>query len=338
MNRSNDFALAYLAAHAEAGMTRINLSQVLNRIGEDPGYLFGEEFVNLAGQCPVHAGTRQEDYDKVVVNATLAVLYDDLRAHITAGLPLDPDGRLILLTPPESPHGLTPDDREALAAADPEVLCGFLRDCSCTLLDALIRAWAVKVMAEEERCRSEGKEITTMAAASFMLGNRLETSELYVPSGYNLLSITKTGSHTALHVCWNLLESAPMLLPGRTAAEYVEILRRSVKHVLPLSMGSLGMLVQYMEATGIEAEDHQAIHVLPFGQTAFVYDADLDGGSIRLNLDAIRPEAKPGEHYYTGCPAFYVTGLIKLYLEIALAVATEYNVFDRLQTRKPAAP
>lgn len=335
MTRSNDFALAYNAAHEEAGLTRVNVTQVMHRIAADPGYLLGEEFGQLAGQCPVHHGTRPEDYDKVVVNTTLTVLYEDLRTHVLNGLPLTADGGLALLTPPESPHGLDPNDHEALAAVSAETLCSFLRDCSCTLLDALIRAWAVKVMAEEERCRAEG-EITPMAAASFALDQRLSTSELYVPSGYNLLSITKTGSHTALHVCWNLLEASVMLAPGKSAAEYTELIRRSLKHVVPLSMGSLGMLVQYMEATGIEAEDHQAIHVLPFTQTAFLYDNTEDGGVIRLNPDFIKPTAKEGEHYYTGCPGFYATNMIKMYMEIALMIAVDYGVFDRLQERRPA--
>lgn len=334
MARSNDFALAFNAAHEEAGMIRIAVQQLLHKIAADPGFLFGEEFGSqLGGGCPIHADTRQEDFDKVVVNTTLSVLYEDLRSHIIAGLPLTPEGGLIMPPPPDSPHGLDPADFETLKTVPAETLCAFLRDCSCHLLDALIRTWAIKVMAEEERCRTDGGEITTMAAASFVLGNRLDTSDLYMPSGYNLLSITRTGSHTALHICWNLLESAPLLAPGLSPEEYGDLVRRSLKHVLPLSMGSLGMLVHYMETTGIEAEDHQAIHVLPVHQTAFVYDPTLDGGSIHLNPESIAPVAKPGERYYTGCPAFYTTGMIKLYMEIVLAVASEYGVFERLQGR-----
>lgn len=332
MARSNDFALAYLAAHEQAGMRRINITQILQKVAADSSYLFDPEFGRLGGQCPVHPGTRQEDFDKVVVNTALALLYEDLRSDLISGLPLREDGSLILPAPVDSPHGLHPDDPEGLAAATPAALSNFLRDASCNLLDALIRRWAVKVMAEEERSRTSG-EITPMAAASFVLGERLDISELYAPSGYNLLSITKTGSHTALHVCWNLLEAAPLLVPGLSDEAYTDLVTRSLKHVVPLSMGSLGMLVHYMELTRTEADDHLAVHILPTDQTGFVYDAELDGGTICLAPEHIHPSSKPGEHYYTGCPAFYTTGLIKLYMEIALTIALQYKVFERMQGR-----
>ncbi|WP_029007174.1 hypothetical protein [Azospirillum halopraeferens] len=339
MTRPNDFAQAYLAAHAEAGLTRISVAHILHRIAAEPGYLFDPEFSRLAGQCPVRHDTRQEDPEKVVVNTTLAVLYDSLRRFIVGRLPLDAEGRLRLPPPPESPYGVHPDDTAALAGLSAEDLCAFLRDCTCHLLDALITRWAAGVLAEEESCRQAGDGITAGAAASFVLARMLETSALYTKSGYDLLSITKTGSHTALHVCWSLAEAAPLLLPGRDAAFYDALVRRSLKQVLPLSMGSLGMLVRYMEGSAIEAADHQATHVLPLHQGAFVLN---DGGGepfIRLSTAPIVPTAKPGEQHYTGCPAFYVTGMIELYMEIVLAAAAAYGVWDRLQDRTaPAAP
>ncbi|WP_207462453.1 hypothetical protein [Azospirillum sp. SYSU D00513] len=336
MARQNDFALTFLAAHEEAGMTRINLATLLHRIAESPDYLFGEELKSLGGHCPVHADTRREDYEKVTVNTLLALLYGSLREHVIARLPLDADGRLQLPNPPDSPHGLDVADADGLAAAEPERLVGFLRDSSCHLLDALIKGWVIKVMAEEERCRTVG-EITETAAASFVLANALDSSLLYAPSGYDLLSITKTGSHTAMHVCWNLAEAAPLLRPGLTTAEYDDLVRRSLKQILPLAMGSLGMLVQYMEAGGIEAEDHQAIHPLPLNQTAFVYDGSQPGGLVVLDPALIAPTANPGERHFTGCPAFYANGTINLYMEIVLTVAAQYDVYRRVQARQAAA-
>ncbi|MBP2227614.1 hypothetical protein J2847_000894 [Azospirillum agricola] len=330
MARANNFALAYLAAHEEAGMTRINLAPLLHRIAEDPNCLFGEELQALGGHCPVHADTRKEDYEKVVINTLLAMLYGDLRDHIVARMPLDDDGHVILPNPPDSPHGLDVTDPAALDAADPDRLVGFLRDSICHLLDAIIKEWAIKVMVEEDRCRAEGT-ISEMAAASYLLAQALESSVLHSPSGYDMVSITKTGSHTALHVCWNLLESAPLLRPGLSAADYEDLARRSLKQILPLAMGSLGMLCQFMAAGRIEADDHQAIHPLDPDQSAFVYDEDQN--VILLNPDLIEPTAMAGERHYTGCPAFYANGLINLYMEIVLALGARYGIYRRLQGR-----
>ncbi|MBP2300988.1 hypothetical protein [Azospirillum picis] len=328
MARTNDFALAYAAAHEEAGMTRINLAPILHRIGEDPNYLFGEELLALAGHCPAHGDTRKEDFEKVAINALLGHLYTDLREHIVARMPLDESGRLVLATPPDSPHGLDIGDAAGLAAADPDRMVGFLRDAVCHLLDAIIKEWAIKLMVEEDRCRSEGT-ITPNAASVFVLARELQKSVLHGPSGYDMLSITKTGSHTALHVCWNLVEAAPMLRPGLEDAAYDDLARRSLKQVLPLAMGSLGMLCQFMAAGRIEADDHQAIHPLRSDQSAFLYDGDKD--LIVLNADLIEPTAMAGERHYTGCPAFYANGLINLYMEIVLALAAQYGIYGRLQ-------
>ena len=330
MARTNDFALTYASAHEEAGMTRINLAPILHRIAEDPNYLFAEELQALAGHCPAHADTRKEDYEKVAINTLLAFLYEDLRSHITNRMPLDAEGHLLLCNPPDSPHGLDIADTAGLDAAPAETLIGFLRDSVCHLLDAIIKDWAIKVTLEEERCRAEGA-ITPLAAAGFVLANTLEASVLHAPSGYDMLSITKTGSHTALHVCWNLCEAAPMLKPGLSAEAYDDLARRSLKQVLPLAMGSLGMLCQFMAAGHIEADDHQAIHPLPRHQTAFVYDAEAPGGMIVLNSDLIEPTAQPGERHYTGCPAFYANGLINLYMEIVLSVAARYRIYERVE-------
>lgn len=329
MARSNDFALTYLAAHEDAGMTRINLAPILHRIEEDPNYLFSDELQSLAGHCPAHADTRKEDHEKVAINTLLAFLYNDLREHITKRMPLDADGYLVMPNPPDSPHGLDFGDPAGLETAPVETLIGFLRDSICHLLDAIIKDWAVKVVMEEERCRTEGA-ITPLAAASFVLGRTLAAAALHAPSGYDMLSITKTGSHTALHVCWNLCESAPMLKPGLTADEYDDLARRSLKQVLPLAMGSLGMLCQFMGAGAIEADDHQAIHPLPRHQTAFEYDEDAPGGLIVLNADLVQPTAQVGERHFTGCPAFYANGLINLYMELVLSVAHRFGIYERI--------
>lgn len=333
MARINDFALAYNAAHEQAGLTRISVSHILKKIEEDPNYLFGEDFGKLGGHCPIHHDTRSEDYDKVVVNTTLALLYPSLVQHMAARMPLAEDGRLLVPAAPQSPYGLDPNNEPAMDAARPEIICAALRDCMCHLLDALIREWAIGVFAEEERCRQEG-EITDAAAASFLLEQRLTTCELYAPSDYNLLSITCTGSHTALHVCWSLIESAPLLAPGKTDAEYDALLRRSGRHMAALATGSLGMLVQYLGAANIEADDHQATHVLPTDQKAFFLDYEADPeGVILLSTAPIKPSAQPGEHYYTGCPAVYTQGMIKFYMELCLVVADQYDVYKRLQRR-----
>lgn len=343
--RSNDFAQTFNTAHGEAGLGRVSIAHILQRIQSDPNFLFSDDFRKGAGQCPFHAGKSegatdgaapipqapipQDDADKVAVNSLLALLFNRLRDHIAAKLPFDADGRPMLPIPPRSPHGLDPADRAAMAAAEPDVFCSVLRDATCHLLDGLITGWAVDLVQEEEYFRSQGSgEISLEAAATFVLRTVLEHSPLYQRAGYDMLSITKTGSHTAIHICWAMVEAAPLLVPGRDAAFYDDLVHRSLKQIVPLSMASLGMLVHYMEESGIEPADGLAVHRLPKNQTAFVLDAN---GLIRLNADPIVTFAKPGERYYTGCPAFYTTNLIKLYLDIVAGLALDYGVYDRLQ-------
>ena len=338
--RSNDFAQTFNTAHGEAGLGRVSIAHILQRVQTDPNFLFSQEFRQGAGQCPFHAGKTdgvaegapsipQDDADKVAVNSLLALLFNRLRDHIAGKLPFDADGRPMLPIPPRSPHGLDPADRAAMAAAAPDVFCSVLRDATCHLLDGLITGWAVDLVREEEYFRSQGSgEISLEAAATFVLRTVLEHSPLYQRAGYDMLSITKTGSHTAIHICWAMVEAAPLLVPGQDAAFYDDLVHRSLKQIVPLSMSSLGMLVHYMEESGIEPPDGLAVHRLPKDQRAFILDAN---GLIRLNADPIVTFAKPGERYYTGCPAFYTTNLIKLYLDIVAGLALDYSVYDRLQ-------
>jgi hypothetical protein len=352
-SRSNDFAQTFNAAHGEVGLSRVSVAHVLQRIQSDPSYLFGEELKRGAGQCPFHSGATaeeltsedkappeltegeaapglpQDDADKIVVNTLLAFLFNRLRDHIAMKMPFDEAGMLMLPIPPRSPHGLNPAHRNAMAAAPPDVFCSVLRDATCHLLDALITGWVSELLHEEEHYRALGSgEISIDAAATFVLRMTLDDSPLYQRAGYDMLSITKTGSHTAIHICWALVEAAPLLVPGKDNAFYDDLIRRSLKQIVPLSMASLGMLVHYMEKSGIEPHDGLAVHRLPKEQTAFVLD---ESGLIRLNADPITTFAKPGERYYTGCPAFYTTGLIKLYLDIVAGLAMDYNAYQRLQ-------
>lgn len=336
MSRSNDFAQAFAKAHAEAGLTRVSVAHILQTIQSNPSFLFSEELRRGGGQCPVHrdAGpspNATDDDDKITVNTLLAFLFERLRDHIARNLPLDDAGRVMLPIPPRSPHGLDPADRDAMGAAPLEVMASVLRDATCHLLDGLIGGWAADLLSEEEHYRSLGSgEISADAAATFVLRTVLEDSALYQRAGYDMLSITRTGSHTAIHICWALVESAPLLKPGLDPAAYDDLVRRSLKQVVPLSMASLGMLVHYMESSGIEPHDGLAIHLLPKDQTAFVLD---EAGLIGLNAAPIVPFAKAGEERYTGCPAFYTPGFIKLYLDIVASLALDYGVYDRLGNR-----
>ncbi|WP_042694536.1 hypothetical protein, partial [Azospirillum sp. B506] len=250
--RSNDFAQTFNTAHGEAGLGRVSIAHILQRIQSDPNFLFTQEFRQGAGQCPFHAGSStevavdgaaipqapipQDDADKVAVNSLLALLFNRLRDHIAEKLPFDAEGRPMLPIPPRSPHGLDPADRAAMAAAPPDVFCSVLRDATCHLLDGLITGWAVDLVREEEYFRSQGSgAISLEAAATFVLRTVLEHSPLYQRAGYDMLSITKTGSHTAIHICWAMVEAAPLLVPGRDAAFYDDLVHRSLKQIVPLS-------------------------------------------------------------------------------------------------------
>ncbi len=331
MSRSNDFASAFAKAHADAGLERVSVAHILQTIQKDPSFLFSQELRQGGGQCPMHAAPNADDADKVTVNTLLAYLFEPLRDHVAARLPLDERGQVMLPIPPRSPHGIHPADRAAMAAAPLDVMASVLRDATCHLLDGLITVWAADLLSEEEHYRAQGSgEISSSAAATFILRTTLEDSALYQRAGYDMLSITKTGSHTAIHICWAMVEAAPLLKPGLEAADYDDLVRRSLKQVVPLSMASLGMLVHYMEASGIEPHDGLAIHLLPKDQTAFVLD---EAGLICLNPEPITRFAKQEERHYTGCPAFYTPGFIKLYLDIVASIAMDYGVYDRLRDR-----
>lgn len=331
MSRSNDFATAFLKAHADAGLSRVSVAHILQTIHDDPSYLFSEELRRGGGRCPAHEPIHPDDADKVTVNTLLAYLFEQLRDHIARKLPLDEQDRVMLPIPPRSPHGINPADRAAMGAAPIDVMASVLRDATCHLMDGLITGWAIDLLTEEERCRLQGGgEITAIAAATYILRTVLSDSALYQRAGYDMVSITQTGSHTAIHICWAMVEAAPLLVPGRDATFYNDLVQRSLKQIVPLSMASLGMLVHYMEGSGIEPHDGLAIHLLPKDQTAFQLD---ENGLIALNPDPIKRFAKPGERHYTGCPAFYTPNLIKLYLDIVAAIAVDYNVYDRLAER-----
>lgn len=334
--RSNDFAQTFAAAHGEVGLTRVSVAHILQKIQADPGYLFSAELRGGGGQCPFHQGTDgaaagppADDADKIAVNTLLALLFERLRDHIVLKLPLNEAGHSLLPIPPRSPHGIDPADRAAMAAAPVDVFCSVLRDATCHLLDGLIGGWVLGLEEEEEHFRALGSgEISRDAAANFMLRTVLDESPLYQRAGYDILSITRTGSHTAIHICWALVEASVLLKPGLETDAYDDLVRRSLKQIVPLSMASLGMLVHYMEESGIEPHDGLAVHRLPKEQTAFELD---ETGLIRLASAPITKFAKPGEQFYTGCPAFYTANLIKLYLDIVAGLALDYGVYDRLQ-------
>ncbi len=331
MSRSNEFAQVFANAHTEAGLQRVSIAHILQKVQSDPSFIFSEELRTGAGLCPMRRKTDADDADKVTVNTLLAYLFERLRDHIAKALPLDEARRVMLPIPPRSPHGLDPADRAAMATASSEALAEVLRDSTCHLLDGLITGWAAELLAEEEFYRAQGSgEISSYAAATFVLRNVLEDSAMYQRAGYDMLSITKTGSHTAIHICWALVEAAPLLVPGKDPAFYDDLVRRSLKQIVPLSMASLGMLVHYMEGSGIEPHDGLAIHLLPKNQTAFQLD---ENGLICLNPEPIQVFAKRDEQRYTGCPAFYTPNLIKLYLDIVASLAMDYGIYDRLQGR-----
>lgn len=337
--KPNEFALAFTRAHEEVGLSRIQVAQILRQLNDNPGYLFSPELRHGAGQCPVGAhglsSLGEEDADRITVNSLLAYLFNILRDHIArqwfpdSSVTHDRAPSPIIPRAPRSPHDIDPGDAAAMAAAPASIVSAVLRDASCHVLDGLIGQWAVALITEEERCRLSGdaEGITTEAAATFVLRTTLEGSSLYQRAGYDLLSITKTGSHTAVHICWSLVEAAPMLRPDLGPVELDALVRASLKRIIPLSMASLGMLVHYMESAGIEPHDGLAIHPLLPDQKAFVLEKD---GLIGLACDPITSFAKPDEGHYTGCPAFYTPGLMKLYLDIVAGLARDHGLYAKL--------
>ena len=123
MSRSNEFAQAFANAHTEAGLQRVSIAHILQKVQSDPSFIFSEELRTGAGLCPMRRKTDADDADKVTVNTLLAYLFERLRDHIAKALPLDEARRVMLPIPPRSPHGLDPADRAAMAAASATSRC-----------------------------------------------------------------------------------------------------------------------------------------------------------------------------------------------------------------------
>ncbi|HYE00334.1 MAG TPA: hypothetical protein VEH84_13200 [Alphaproteobacteria bacterium] len=316
------FNKRYVDAHAEAGLARVPLAPLLRRLREDPGLLDPATPFDLGRLGVDLTGLSQRNREELHVNLLLALLFEDLADYVRPRLLEHPKSFT------EGPfEGRMPRRGRFGAEELRQAYLADLRDASLAMVNSFIGYWQRGLAQQDFILNAARQPPNLLTAAWRQLYALMDGSEYYRKAGYDITTIAVTGSNTALHICWSLVEVAPLLAPGSDAAGYEALVRRSRKEVLPLAIGSLGMLVTYMEASGLHPPSSLAVHPMPADQTAFRLESEAGGPVMRLQGAAVEPFRREGDGAYTGCPAFYVPGFIESYLDWVIAIAAHYGVY-----------
>jgi hypothetical protein len=318
----HSFARRYKDAHAAAGVTRIAMAPHLDRLltGRDDPLQVAQEWLG-GGDGRLTNANR----DRLTGNFLLSGLFFDLLPLLDRRMT---DARQRL----EGPFAPLPDD---LCERDRLLL---LRSASCVTLNEVLDAWAADIalnpsLAPRSRC-----PVSRLFGAARRFFSR---SDLYKRAGHDPVSLAKTGSNTAIHVCWSMIEAALSFDLAMPAAEWRGVVWRSRKEAITLASGSLGMIVRFLEASHLHPDQDSAVNPTS-DQHAFRLDQGADGLRMRLDPQFIQPFSTGNDRLYTGCPAFNVGGMIERYLEWSLEIAlhhrlqAEAGTHARLRQASPA--
>ncbi|MBF0372976.1 MAG: hypothetical protein HQL39_06100 [Alphaproteobacteria bacterium] len=321
-DQSCPFAQHYKQAHDEAGLIRFSLKPALRGLAADPDPLYSEALFSLEALGFDMSELTPHNRDRLIGNTLLSFLFRDYHRYAKENFPLLKTFKA----------GLFADEARAPGpyASNRDMVSYFhhVRDANCNAMNSIVKAWLADIDRKIMRVMDSGEEVSPTIAAYVQANRFLRHSELYKGAKHSLQSICLTGSNTALHLCWCLVEGAIFLTSYPTVEDYLALVRRSRKELLPLASGSLGMVVTYLDASGLHPHDGVASNPPGPDTHALKLQKDANGDDImRLDPGPIRPFMNPGDPYYTGCPAFYVGGMIETYLEIVCDVALHYNVF-----------
>ncbi|HYC02298.1 MAG TPA: hypothetical protein VED40_03345 [Azospirillaceae bacterium] len=309
---ASSFARRYRGAHQQAGMRRLAASGLLAHLAENGLDGLAERLRDEQHDLS------QENVDRVLGNLALAYLFRDLKPRLEQRMA---EARAL---------GIGPFAPPPAWMSGPARL-NWLREQSCLTLNAVLQGWAPALAA------------STAPACPFARAARgakalFAGSALYQRADHDLLSIATTGSNTALHVCFSLVEAAGHLGLRLPAEEWRGVLWRSRKEITALASGSLGMIVTYLTAS----------HLHPHGDTATspthredcAFRLKGEGETLRLTLEhtQVTPFSTGHDKVYTGCPAFHVTGLIETYLTWVLDVAVAQGLHGVEEAPRAATP
>jgi hypothetical protein len=308
----NSFAQLYRQAHQKVGMNRLGVAAILDWLTQRGGDADGLDAV-------LHDGTPMtpDNRDRVKGNLFLSFLFHDLRGRLDAQMRLCRAQGLGPFQP--MPYGLSQAQK-----------LNWLRSQSCIALNQVLEDWAAAVqMRPLSAC-----PFARMArfAKSFFKG-----SSLYRRAEHDMVSISKTGSNTALHMCFSLVEAALRLQLEEEGQAWRAVLWRSRKELKTLASGSLGMIVTFLHASQLEPEGESAVNPTAGETCAFYLDEGPDGARLRLDPGPIRPFSTGHDRVYTGCPAFHVAGMIEMYLEWVLDIALAHGLDTNPEGRPATA-
>lgn len=311
------FAKFYQNAHADAGLKRVSLTSLVRKLIRFPQALRRDGLFSLSWLGYDDSGMSRENADRVAGNVLISYLLSDYMGELKQVLDQSrADGSGL--------YGLNIRPSGPLAPAAQESLFEAMRTASCDDFNLLVTQWAEKRRAEYLVSMKWEEEPTPQSLVAQQAARFFGETELYRSADHNFVSLLHSGNCTALHMCWALVEAAAYEARFTSVDEYCDLVRRSRKSLLPLAAGSLGMVVTYLEESGLHPHDGRAVHPTHHGQRAFV----LQDGLLQLREEFIKPFVHGDNVYYTGCPAFYVTGLIETYLESVLDLAVHYRAFE----------
>ncbi|MFV3076733.1 hypothetical protein [Niveispirillum fermenti] len=295
------FAQLYRLAHAKAGLARLGVSNLLDWLTRRGGDAAGLDLLLEDGR-PLTPDNR----DRVKGNIFLSFLFHDLRHRLLVRMDqarIKKDGPFAPLPP-----GLSQDQK-----------LNWLRSQCCLTLNLVLDEWAAE-MADRP---VSGCPFARMArfAQGFFKG-----SALYARAGHDMVSISKTGSNTALHMCFSLVEASLHLGVDLPVADWRDAMWRSRKELKTLAAGSLGMIVTFLHASRLEPEGESAVNPTTGEACAFRVEQGVDGLRLRLDSRPITPFTTGHDRLYTGCPAFHVGGMIEMYLDWVLDLAAHHGL------------
>jgi hypothetical protein len=295
------FAQLYRQAHGKAGLSRLGVGAILDWLMRRGGDAQGIDTL-LDDGLPLTSDNR----DRVKGNLFLSYLFHDLRdklhIHMEAARAAG-DGPFAPL-----PKGLTQQQK-----------LNWLRAQACISLNLVLDEWAADLAAKP----TPACPFARMArfAQGFFKG-----SALYARADHDMVSISKTGSNTALHMCFSLVEASLHLGLDMAVPAWRDAMWRSRKELKTLAAGSLGMIVTFLHTSKLEPEGESAVNPTTGEACAFKVEHAPDGVRLRLDARSITPFSTGNDRIYTGCPAFHVSGMIEMYLDWVLDLAIHHGL------------
>jgi hypothetical protein len=316
------FVERYLQAHDEAGLERVSLKPLLRRLADDPAAIDRPEGVFSAAWLGLDVSAMTSDNaERISANLLVSYLLQDFQPYLLKHLAQIKAQKDDLYSGLPRKLGVFPDEIQ-------ETYFREIRTASCDTFNDWVNHWLSDRNYANQKIRQAGGVPDGYGIALEQALRFFPQSALYAKANHTLASLLHSGSCTALHVCWTLIEAAAYNADLPTTADYVALIQRSRKNIMPLAIGSLGMVVTYLNNSHLHPHDGRAVHNTTHGQDGIVVEMDSNGdGVLTMNPRYVQPFLHGENSRYTGCPAFYVKGLIETYLEACTDLAAHYQMF-----------